>query len=492
VDDHDGDALAFDWSVPQDWKVVSSSGPVLRVRAPDLYGSSGAVTLLVNDGRGSGPVAAQVEVSTIENSRPIIASLVASPPQTRPGGVINLAVLADDPNGDALEFTWTAPNGWTLVANGPSATLTAPNAWSATGVASVEVDDGFGLKVTGRIVVSTTANSAPVIASLSAAPTTVRRGGTLTASVSASDADGDALAYAWTVPAGWTGSSTGSSITLTAPDQAGESAVLEVTVSDGTDARKASVSIATAANQAPVIHTVSSGPNPLLRGQTATVLASASDADGDPLTYEWSVDSTAWTIAGTGAQVTITAPLAASAPRTATATVKVSDGSGGTSTGAIILTSRGVTLGGEVRWHQALSPLELEDAFTGRTVEVAKSGAFVFPTAFDVGQDVELRVKSHPAQQRCRLVGEDGQLSDVRYGRLGGTDIDSLRVHCVAALRSVRPPAAATTTSATWVPIPGLQAIKLHADTDTRALLTLFSGFMGYEGPFGGLGEAWL
>jgi outer membrane protein OmpA-like peptidoglycan-associated protein len=64
----------------------------------------------------------------------------------------------------------------------------------------------------------------------------------------------------------------------------------------------------------------------VIPGETVRCRATASDPDGDPLTYEWS--ASAGKVTGTGAEVTFDS--AGVAPSTVTVTVKVSDGRGGT------------------------------------------------------------------------------------------------------------------------------------------------------------------
>ena len=65
----------------------------------------------------------------------------------------------------------------------------------------------------------------------------------------------------------------------------------------------------------------------ILPGESVRVRATASDPDGDPLTYEWS--ATAGRITGTGATVTFDS-TGMTPPASATVTVRVSDGRGGT------------------------------------------------------------------------------------------------------------------------------------------------------------------
>ncbi len=77
-------------------------------------------------------------------------------------------------------------------------------------------------------------------------------------------------------------------------------------------------------NQPPTVSCASERPE-ILPGEIVGVRATASDADGDPLTYEWS--TTAGRVVGTGATATLDFP-AATPPATATVTVRVSDGHG--------------------------------------------------------------------------------------------------------------------------------------------------------------------
>lgn len=80
--------------------------------------------------------------------------------------------------------------------------------------------------------------------------------------------------------------------------------------------------------------TISSGPtvapSNIVTSGTATVSVTASDADGDTLSYSWAASS--GTISGTGSSVTYAAPSTAG---TYTISVTVSDGKGGTASGSV-------------------------------------------------------------------------------------------------------------------------------------------------------------
>jgi outer membrane beta-barrel protein len=83
--------------------------------------------------------------------------------------------------------------------------------------------------------------------------------------------------------------------------------------------------VAEPVNQQPTVTCASDRPE-ILPGESVRILATASDPDGDPLTYEWS--TTAGRVAGAGTSATLDF-TGATPPATATVTVRVSDGRGG-------------------------------------------------------------------------------------------------------------------------------------------------------------------
>jgi hypothetical protein len=83
-----------------------------------------------------------------------------------------------------------------------------------------------------------------------------------------------------------------------------------------------------AANQNPVITSVTVNPTSVAAGGTVTVSVAASDPNGDALTYAYTVSGGA--ISGSGASATWTAPSAGGAY---SVSVTVSDGKGGSASG---------------------------------------------------------------------------------------------------------------------------------------------------------------
>ncbi len=270
--------------------------------------------------------------TVVQGVSPVIQSLSVVGLPAATGGAITATVIAQSASGLALTYTWTTSSSseW-KIANGFSTstvTITAPSSYSMTGTATVEVSDTQGRYALVPIPVSTVGNSAPVINSISASPNPVIPGDIMTATVIANDPDGDGLTYTWTVPSGWTlasGQGTGG-ITITAPTSYASGGGVTVTVSDGNGGIVSESVYVSTSQLAPQITNLIVSPNPLNpttggTNTTAAATVTATDPDGNSLTYTWSITSTTsgWGITGYGVTATITAPLVAYA----TATVKV-------------------------------------------------------------------------------------------------------------------------------------------------------------------------
>jgi len=167
-------------------------------------------------------------------------------------------------------------------------------------------------------------NKSPEITSLTPSATTVGPGGSCALTCTASDPDeDDTITYAWAATGG-TISGTGNSATWTAPTTEG-TYTISVIVSDdkgGTATESCDIEVA---NTPPVIASLTPGATTVGPRGSCTVTCTASDPDGDTITYAWS--TTGGTISGTGSSVTWTAPVTEG---TCTITVTVSDGKGGT------------------------------------------------------------------------------------------------------------------------------------------------------------------
>jgi FlaG/FlaF family flagellin (archaellin) len=148
------------------------------------------------------------------------------------------------------------------------------------------------------------ANHRPAITSLEA-PERVLPSETCQIVCTALDRDGDELSYNWSASGGnITG--TGASVNWTAPDSVGSyNVTVSVTDGRGGEVMK-QVTIIARANEQPIITSLVADAEWTLLGSTLQLMCTASDPDGDELSYEWS--TTGGDISGTGAVVNWTAP----------------------------------------------------------------------------------------------------------------------------------------------------------------------------------------
>jgi hypothetical protein len=175
------------------------------------------------------------------------------------------------------------------------------------------------------------ANHRPAIAGLEA-PEKVVPNGKCEIVCIASDRDGDALSYNWSASAGDI-SGTGASVNWTAPNSVGSYNVT-VTVTDGRGGEVVQqVNIEVRANSAPTISSLAADTDWTLPSGTLQVTCTASDPDGDELSYEWT--ASAGDISGTGEAVNWTAPQEVGAYNV---TVVVRDGHGSSATRLLRIT----------------------------------------------------------------------------------------------------------------------------------------------------------
>jgi len=174
-------------------------------------------------------------------------------------------------------------------------------------------------------------NHRPAITSLEA-PERVIPSGSCQISCNASDRDGDELSYNWSAGGGEINGK-GATVTWTAPDSVGSYNVT-VTVSDGRGGEVMDyVTITVRANKPPTITSLIADADWTLPSGNIQMTCTASDPDGDELSYEWT--TTGGSISGTGAAVNWTAPEEVDAYNI---TVAVIDGHGDEATRSVILT----------------------------------------------------------------------------------------------------------------------------------------------------------
>jgi len=176
------------------------------------------------------PAATPTQQAPQGNLPPVIASLTAAQNQTYPGGTVNIQSVVSDPNGDMINFNWTATGG-EFVENGRAQTdWRAPKGYGSYEI-KLTVDDGKGGSAQATTSVAVSANHAPTITSLSADPAALQFASMATLTCIASDQDGDPVQYKWEARDG-TLSGTGNKISWTSPSKGGNYSVF-VVASDG-------------------------------------------------------------------------------------------------------------------------------------------------------------------------------------------------------------------------------------------------------------------
>jgi hypothetical protein len=326
--DANNDSLSYKWVLQS--KPATSSATLTGATSAkptfkaDIAGTYVA-TLVVSDGKANSELAAVSILASATNLAPVAKPGVNQNVVT--GTKVSVdASASSDPNGDTITYRWSLlfkPVGSTATlssASTVSASFTADLA--GTYLLGLTVNDG---KVDSPVVVLTVTaaklNAVPVANAGTNQNVTAATLTTLDGTAS-TDADLDGLSYTWSLISKPSSSNAALSSTTSpkptfTPDVAG-TYVASLVVSDGKDRSPTAVVtvIASASNSAPVANagsaqSVSTAAVVTLNGTGST------DANGDTLTYRWTLtskptSSTAALSSATVASPTFTADLAGS------------------------------------------------------------------------------------------------------------------------------------------------------------------------------------
>lgn len=330
--DPDGDALSFRWSIGSkpagSTLTLASTSAGSQTIKPDVAGSY-LINLRVTDSRGASAIkSARIQIKP--NAAPIANIVVKASytglTTTKPVQVLNIgsAVVLDasgstDADGDLVTTTWTM----TEKPAGSAAALTV-----AASSSRFVIDSAGQYKVAARgsdvhgaysetIYVFQASNRAPqtiVLALVSDVPgssgaSTIAAATGYTVSLdgtTSADPEGTLLTYAWTLAAKPEGSlatisaATGA-VSQVTPDLLGDY-VVKLTATDSAGAASTYTTTVSVKNRRPLAAITSnantpvalpSGPTMRLPLKTLTTLRGSTsiDADGDALTYAWSIAS---------------------------------------------------------------------------------------------------------------------------------------------------------------------------------------------------------
>jgi len=265
--------------------------------------------------------------TTSTNNQPIITSLEPEAELVVPLGSLQVVCTASDPDGDDLSYDWSASAG-EISGDGDTATWVAPPSEGSYSVGVVLTDEHGG-EAADYLTIIVRANNPPSITSLIADADWTTPSGTLQVMCTASDPDGDELAYKWTSAAGNI-SGTGAVVDWSAPKEVGMYDITVVARDGHGSSATTSLSISVVTGQPPIIEALLvtaehcylktfSWGYMVGKEQEYDIECIVSDASGG-VSYEWSCDGGEISQGGS-----VTTWIAPDASTWVTVTVTVSD-----------------------------------------------------------------------------------------------------------------------------------------------------------------------
>ena len=306
--DPDGDTLAYEWSQPSsqsiDLSSTSNASTTFTAANPGTY----TFTLTVDDGSltDSGEVTLEIlqADSAPSNRAPTAIISVSSDPDSTTLTTATEITLngsdSSDPDGDALDYTWSQPSSQSIdLSSTSSASTTFTAANPGTYTFTLTVDDGSLANSAEVILEIAQANRAPTaIISVSPdhdgmSPLKTETEVTLDGH-SSSDPDGDELNFAWSQPSSQSidlSSDSASATKFTATTAGIYTFTLNVNDGEFEDSSTVTLEIEQA-NRVPIA-SISVNPDPdstTLTTETEVTLdgSDSSDPDGDMLAFSWS------------------------------------------------------------------------------------------------------------------------------------------------------------------------------------------------------------
>ena len=274
-------ATSYTWTLPSGWSGSSTTTSITAT----VGANGGTISVTANNSCGSStPHTLSVSVTAIPAQPGAITgstSVCQGSSQTYSIGAVT----------GATSYTWILPSGWSGSSTTTSITATAG---ANGGTISVTANNSCGSSTPRTLSVSVTA--IPAQPGAITGSTSVCQGSSRTYSIGAVTG---ATSYTWTLPSGWSGSSTTTSITATADANGGTISVTANNSCGSSTERSLSVSVTAIPAQPGSI----SGETNVIPGQSYTYsIASVTGA----ASYTWTLPS-GWSGSSTTTSITATA-----------------------------------------------------------------------------------------------------------------------------------------------------------------------------------------
>ena len=295
--DPDSDTLTYAWTSSGGGSFDDSTALDTTWTAPEKAHAPQDIALTLtatDDGSGHLTDTAEVTVTVLENQRPTAS---ASPENSTVDGGETVALdgTASDPDTATLTYVWTSSGGGSFADDSAlDTTWTAPpktNEAQDIDLTLTVADDGHEERAAKATVGILVRANEPPAASASPSINTVLGGGTVQLDGTASDPQNDNLTYAWSSDGGgffWNDSALDTTWTAPAAGLDDRVVTLTLRVTDTVSASvAANVRITVRGNQPPTV-SVTAMPGTVDGGGTVALDGTASDPEGNHLSYTWS------------------------------------------------------------------------------------------------------------------------------------------------------------------------------------------------------------
>jgi gliding motility-associated-like protein len=290
-------ATSYIWTLPSGWTGTSSTNSITATAST----TSGNITVTATNACGTS--AASVQAVTV-NSTPSTPGTIAGATTLCSGSSNTYSIAAVS---GATSYTWTLPSGWSGTSTTNSITATA-GASAGSGNITVTGSNACGTSLASTLAV--TVNTAPAAPGAIVGTSTICAGSSNIYSIAAVVG---ATSYTWTLPTGWTGTSTTNSITAAASATSGN---VTVTANNACGTSAAQTLLITV-NPLPAAPAIVSSKSPV---SGKVVLCSENNETTLLSTLPAGFASYAWSVGGNSSSITVN--------QTASVTVRVTDANG--------------------------------------------------------------------------------------------------------------------------------------------------------------------